>query len=83
MPTQKSNTKVVTGIVRLSYANVWEPAGPVQDGLDGLVHDLGRGGAVGVDEVGTLVRLIVPLGIAVPEGQLQSAFGPQWPYLCH
>ena len=26
MPTQKSNTKVVTGIVRLSYANVWEPA---------------------------------------------------------
>ena len=26
MSTQKSNTKVVTGIVRLSYANVWEPA---------------------------------------------------------
>ena len=26
MPTQKSNTKVITGIVRLSYANVWEPA---------------------------------------------------------
>ena len=26
MLTQKSNTKVVTGIVRLSYANVWEPA---------------------------------------------------------
>ena len=25
MATQKSNTKVVTGIVRLSYANVWEP----------------------------------------------------------
>ena len=24
--TQKSTTKVVTGIVRLSYANVWEPA---------------------------------------------------------
>ena len=24
--TQKANTKVVTGIVRLSYANVWEPA---------------------------------------------------------
>ena len=23
--TQKSTTKVVTGIVRLSYANVWEP----------------------------------------------------------
>lgn len=26
MSAQKSNTKVVTGIVRLSYANVWEPA---------------------------------------------------------
>lgn len=26
MANQKSNTKVVTGIVRLSYANVWEPA---------------------------------------------------------
>ena len=26
MHTQKSNTKVVTGVVRLSYANVWEPA---------------------------------------------------------
>ena len=26
MPTQKSNTKVVTGIVRLSYEHVWEPA---------------------------------------------------------
>ena len=26
MSTQKSNTKVVNGIVRLSYANVWEPA---------------------------------------------------------
>lgn len=25
MANQKSNTKVVTGIVRLSYANVWEP----------------------------------------------------------
>ena len=24
--TQKNTTKVVTGIVRLSYANVWEPA---------------------------------------------------------
>ena len=24
--TQKATTKVVTGIVRLSYANVWEPA---------------------------------------------------------
>lgn len=24
--TQKNSTKVVTGIVRLSYANVWEPA---------------------------------------------------------
>lgn len=26
MHTQKSNTKVVTGIVRLSYEHVWEPA---------------------------------------------------------
>ena len=26
MSNQKSNTKVVTGVVRLSYANVWEPA---------------------------------------------------------
>lgn len=26
MANQKSNTKVVTGVVRLSYANVWEPA---------------------------------------------------------
>ncbi len=26
MPAQKSNTKVVTGIVRLSYEHVWEPA---------------------------------------------------------
>lgn len=26
MANQKSTTKVVTGIVRLSYANVWEPA---------------------------------------------------------
>ena len=26
MSTQKSNTKVVTGIVRLSYEHVWEPA---------------------------------------------------------
>ena len=26
MSAQKSNTKVVTGIVRLSYANIWEPA---------------------------------------------------------
>lgn len=25
MANQKSNTKVVTGVVRLSYANVWEP----------------------------------------------------------
>lgn len=26
MANRKSNTKVVTGVVRLSYANVWEPA---------------------------------------------------------
>lgn len=26
MSTQKTSTKVVTGVVRLSYANVWEPA---------------------------------------------------------
>lgn len=26
MANQKSTTKVVTGVVRLSYANVWEPA---------------------------------------------------------
>lgn len=26
MSTQKNTTKVVTGVVRLSYANVWEPA---------------------------------------------------------
>lgn len=26
MANQNNTTKVVTGIVRLSYANVWEPA---------------------------------------------------------
>ena len=57
---------------------------PVQNGLDGLVHDLGGGGAVGVDEVGTLVRLVIPLGVAVPEGELQCAFGRHLPSeLCH
>ena len=47
--------------------------GPVQNGLDGLVHDLGRGGAVGVDEVGPLVRLVIPLGVAIAQRELQSA----------
>ena len=45
--------------------------GAVQDGLHGSVHDLGRGGAVGVDEVGALVGFIVPLQITVPQGELQ------------
>ena len=45
--------------------------GAVQDGLHGAVHDLGRGGAVGVDEVGALVGFIVPLQITIPQGELQ------------
>ena len=46
---------------------------PVQNGLDGPVHDPGRGGAVGVDEVGPLVRLVIPLGVAIAQRELQSA----------
>ena len=45
--------------------------GTVQDGLHGAVHDLGRGGAVGVDEVGALVGFIVPFQITIPQGELQ------------
>ncbi|ODM27551.1 hypothetical protein A7W90_15760 [Clostridium sp. Bc-iso-3] len=45
--------------------------GAVQDGLHGAVHNLGCGGAVGVDEVGALVGFIVPLQITVPQGELQ------------
>ena len=35
--TQKATTKVVTGIVRLSYANVWEPAS-INGGTVGVLH---------------------------------------------
>ena len=44
----------------------------IQDGLDGAVNDLGSGGAVGVDEVGILVGLVLTLHIAVSQGELQS-----------
>ena len=29
---KQNNTKVVTGIVRLSYANIWDPKAPVSGG---------------------------------------------------
>lgn len=44
----------------------------IQDGLDGAANDLGSGGAVGVDEVGTLVGLVLALHITVSQGELQS-----------
>ena len=44
----------------------------IQDRLDGAVNDLGSGGAVGVDEVGTLVGLVLTLHITVSQGELQS-----------
>ena len=46
---KQNNTKVVTGIVRLSYANIWDPKAPVSGGdpRSGC-SGLWRGGELGV-----------------------------------
>ena len=44
----------------------------VQNRLDGAVDDLRRSGAVGVDEIGTLVGLVLAFHIAVSQGEFQG-----------
>ena len=45
----------------------------VEDRAYALIHDLGCGLTVGVDEIAAGIVVIVALGIAIAQGQLQSA----------
>lgn len=72
------NTLVAVGVERVeAQGNVGVHAGvhfaAVKNRAHMLVYDLGRGPAVGVDEVAACVGVVVALGIAVAQRQLQRA----------
>lgn len=73
MANQKNNTKVVTGVVRLSYEHVWEPSAPVEGGKPKYSVSL----IIPKDDVKTITAIKQAIENAIKDGA--SKFGGKIP----